>query len=351
MHCAMLFNLLATATRTRSISVRHRHHLLMKRDNGGGGGGQQNHLYPKFSPKTQNQKKYMDNMMQSNNSIIACTGPAGCGKTALACHYAMSEFKLVTYKKMVLTRPLVTVEQEEIGFLPGSLNSKMDPWTRPMMDIFQEYYPMSVLQNMLKEGQIEIAPLAFMRGRTFKNALVIADEMQNSSPSQMLMVMTRIGQGSKIIITGDVKQTDISRNGLVDLLHRLNGNEKESGGGGEDDAGCCGLDCCGNGVDCGSNGSPECLRNCDDDGDGEVGCGRGSGIDGIAVSTLTMDDVVRHPVIIKVLELYNDGDDNSNNNDKSKRSSEPNRKRDNEYSGNNLDAAMIPKNMEPNWKK
>jgi len=108
--------------------------------------------------------------------------------------------------------------EEDIGFLPGTLNKKMEPWTRPMMDIFNEYYPMSIINNMIKEGIIEISPLAFMRGRTFKDAIIIADEMQNSSPNQMLMVLTRIGDASKLVITGDMKQADMKNSGLSDFL-------------------------------------------------------------------------------------------------------------------------------------
>jgi phosphate starvation-inducible PhoH-like protein len=172
-------------------------------------------------PKTPNQKVYQQYLNEANTNIVLCVGPAGSGKTALACHYAISQLKLGTYKKIVITRPVVTVE-EEIGFLPGNLNKKMEPWTRPIMDIFQEYYSATIIQNMLKENQIEISPLAFMRGRTFKDAIIIADEMQNSSPNQMLMLTTRIGDGSKIIITGDLKQSDnAEKNGLKDLLMRF----------------------------------------------------------------------------------------------------------------------------------
>jgi phosphate starvation-inducible PhoH-like protein len=120
-----------------------------------------------------------------------------------------------------VTRPVVTVE-EEIGFLPGNLVKKMDPWTRPIFDLFLEFFSKSELDNYIHNNIIEISPLAFMRGRTFKNSIIIADEMQNSSPNQMKMLTTRIGINSKMVITGDLNQTDISHtNGLKDFLNRI----------------------------------------------------------------------------------------------------------------------------------
>jgi phosphate starvation-inducible PhoH-like protein len=121
-----------------------------------------------------------------------------------------------------MTRPVVPVEEEEIGFLPGSLINKMDPWTRPIFDILLEFYTQKDIDAMLQGGVIEISPLAYMRGRTFKRAFIIADEMQNSSPNQMLMLTTRLGEGSKMVITGDLKQSDRgSNNGLSDLLQKI----------------------------------------------------------------------------------------------------------------------------------
>jgi phosphate starvation-inducible protein PhoH len=126
-----------------------------------------------------------------------------------------------------MTRPVVPVEEEEIGFLPGSLINKMDPWTRPIFDILLEFYAQKDIDAMLHGGVIEISPLAFMRGRTFKRAFIIADEMQNSSPNQMLMLTTRLGEGSKMVITGDLKQSDRGMdNGLADLLRKLKVYEK-----------------------------------------------------------------------------------------------------------------------------
>ena len=122
-------------------------------------------------------------------------------------------------KKIVITRPAVGVDDEEHGFLPGDLNAKMAPWTRPIMDVFAEYYRQSEIAKMLDEQTIEVSPLAFMRGRTFKNAWIIADEMQNATPSQMKMLLTRLGENSKMVVTGDTQQADRkeNNNGLIDF--------------------------------------------------------------------------------------------------------------------------------------
>jgi phosphate starvation-inducible PhoH-like protein len=136
---------------------------------------------------------------------------------------AVKAFRAGEVDRIVLTRPAVGVEDEKHGFLPGDLNQKMDPWVRPLTDILREYYRQPDIQAMIEEQKIEIAPLAFMRGRTFKSAYIIADEMQNATPSQCKMLMTRIGEGSKIVITGDTDQADrrIADNGLADILTRL----------------------------------------------------------------------------------------------------------------------------------
>ena len=183
-------------------------------------------LAPKYSPKTPNQKIYHTHLNTPNTSIVLGIGPAGCGKTLFACLTALDQLKKGNIEKIVLTRPIVPVEDEEIGFLPGTLISKMDPWTRPIFDIILEQYQQHELTMMLKNNIIEVSPLAFMRGRTFKNAFIIADEMQNSSPNQMLMLTTRLGTNSKLVITGDLKQSDRSRdNGLRDLMYRLRQNQ------------------------------------------------------------------------------------------------------------------------------
>jgi phosphate starvation-inducible PhoH-like protein len=179
---------------------------------------------PVIIPKSDNQKEYNRALYSINKSVIFAVGPAGTGKTMLACCAAIQGYNDKTYKKIIMTRPVVSVE-EDIGFLPGTLEEKMDPWTRPIMDIFGEYYSQNDIQYMIKEKIIEICPLAYMRGRTFKDAFIIADEMQNSTPNQMKMLLTRIGEGTKMIVTGDLKQHDrkYEENGLKDICNRING--------------------------------------------------------------------------------------------------------------------------------
>ena len=184
-------------------------------------------MAPIYRPITDNQKSYVASLQGS--IINVAIGPAGTGKTLFACNHAMQELKKRSIDKIIITRPVVPVE-EDIGYLPGKLNSKMEPWTRPLFDIFHEYYDVKTVAQMLQCGVIEIAPLAYMRGRTFKNALIIADEMQNSSPSQMLMIATRLGSRSKLIITGDLKQSDrMEDNGLKDFLQKKREYDKTLG--------------------------------------------------------------------------------------------------------------------------
>jgi phosphate starvation-inducible PhoH-like protein len=125
--------------------------------------------------------------------------------------------------KIILTRPAVAVDDEKHGFLPGDLNSKMEPWVRPLFDVLREFYSMKEVAHLLEEQIIEIVPLAFCRGRNFKHSFIILDEAQNATPSQIKMLMTRIGEDSKIVITGDIEQTDRRNadNGLLDLTNRL----------------------------------------------------------------------------------------------------------------------------------
>lgn len=178
-------------------------------------------MAPLYKPRSDNQQQYVNHLMDSRIPIVLGIGPAGSGKTLFACNTAVTALKKGYIKKIILTRPVVPVE-EDIGFLPGSLIHKMDPWTRPIFDILLEFYSQKDIDSMLHGGVLEISPLAFMRGRTFKNAFIIADEMQNSSPNQMLMLTTRIGEGSKLVITGDLQQSDRSKdNGLVDLINKL----------------------------------------------------------------------------------------------------------------------------------
>jgi len=176
---------------------------------------------PLYKPKNINQDNYVSYLNNDNTKILISTGPAGCGKTLFACQKAVLDLLSSSINKIVITRPIVTVD-EELGFLPGNIIKKMDPWTKPLFDIFLEYYSKSELDLMLKNEEIEICPLAFMRGRTFKNTFIIADEMQNSSPNQMKMLITRLGENSRLVITGDLEQTDREKeNGLEDFISKL----------------------------------------------------------------------------------------------------------------------------------
>jgi phosphate starvation-inducible PhoH-like protein len=173
-----------------------------------------------YEPKTESQEEYVKMLDDSRYKMIVANGAAGTGKTLLACQSAIKELYDGDKDKIIITRPVVPVE-EDIGFLPGTLNKKMDPWTRPIMDIFNDFHSKNNIKNMMKDNTIEISPLGFMRGRTFKNAFIIADEMQNCSPNQMIMLLTRLGENSKIVITGDLKQCDKEWSGLKDLLEKL----------------------------------------------------------------------------------------------------------------------------------
>ena len=174
-------------------------------------------------PRTRNQERLVLALQDADQHIVVTAGPAGTGKTYLAMLAAVKAFREGEVDRIVLTRPAVGVEDEKHGFLPGDLNQKMDPWVRPLTDILREYYRQPDIAAMIADQVIEISPLAFMRGRTFKGSFIIADEMQNATPNQVKMLMTRIGEGSKIVITGDVEQADRNRgnNGLLDLCQRL----------------------------------------------------------------------------------------------------------------------------------
>ena len=174
-------------------------------------------LSPIIKPRTINQQKYV-NLLKEGPPIVLATGPAGCGKTLLACSEGVMQMKEGTYDKIVLTRPVQTVD-EEIGYLPGDIDKKLDPWIKPLYDCFLDYYSYQKIDQMKRSGIIEICPLAFMRGRTFDNCWIIADEMQNSTDNQFKMLVTRIGNDSKLVITGDIEQKDISSSGLENFLN------------------------------------------------------------------------------------------------------------------------------------
>lgn len=174
-------------------------------------------------PRSVNQESYVSLLLDDKKPIVYSAGPAGTGKTMFAVLAGLKSYRERQVERIILTRPAVSVEDEKHGFLPGDLVSKMEPWTKPIFDIVQEYYSPKEIARMLEEQKIEISPLAFMRGRTFKNAWVIADEMQNATPSQMKMLLTRLGDGSKIVVTGDLNQTDRkkSNNGFLEFLELL----------------------------------------------------------------------------------------------------------------------------------
>ena len=180
---------------------------------------QQKRKQVQLIPKSLNQEDYIDLLTNDSKNVVFATGPAGTGKTWLAMLAGIKAFKEGKVKKIVLTRPAVGVDDEQHGFLPGDINAKMAPWTRPLFDVMAEYYRPQEVARMLEEQTIEISPLAFMRSRTFKDSWIVADEMQNATPGQMKMLLTRLGEGSKIVVTGDTRQADRSNdnNGLLDF--------------------------------------------------------------------------------------------------------------------------------------
>ena len=174
-----------------------------------------------MSARSPNQKTYLQKLQNEETSIVFAIGPAGTGKTMLAVMHGIKLYQEGLVDKIIVTRPAVSVD-EDLGFLPGDLNEKMQPWTRPIFDVMGEYYKQSDIAEMLKEGIIEISPLAYMRGRTFKNAYIVADEMQNATINQMKMLLTRLGEGSKMVVTGDLAQADRrSDNGLINFCNLL----------------------------------------------------------------------------------------------------------------------------------
>ena len=210
-------------------------------------------------PKTLGQKSYVDNIRKK--MIVFGMGPAGTGKTYLAMAMAITAFKNEEVSRIILTRPAIEAG-EKLGFLPGDLQSKVDPYLRPLYDaLYQIMGAESFLKNMEK-GLIEVAPLAYMRGRTLDNAFIILDEAQNTTPAQMKMFLTRIGFGSKAVITGDATQKDLapgSKSGL-DVALRV-------------------------------------LKN----------------IDEIGICELTSKDVVRHPLVQKIVQAYDDYENKKSN--------------------------------------
>jgi phosphate starvation-inducible PhoH-like protein len=177
----------------------------------------------KFSPKqitlTHNQKRYWSFLNDNSNSITVCAGVAGTGKTLIAVSSAVQHLYDKRVGKIIITRPTVSLD-EQLGYLPGTFQDKMSPFLQPIYDCFLDYYPQESLRQLLKDGVIEVCPLAFIRGRTFHDCFVLADEMQNSTPNQMKTFLTRIGNNTKVAITGDPKQCDVENfNGLDHFLY------------------------------------------------------------------------------------------------------------------------------------
>lgn len=202
--------------------------------------------------KTLGQKKYIDAIKK--NTIVFAVGPAGTGKTYLAVAMAVSAYKNKEVDKIILTRPAVEAG-ESLGFLPGDLQSKVDPYLRPLYDALSEMFGLETYQKLLERGAIEVAPLAYMRGRTLSNAFIILDEAQNTTKEQMKMFLTRMGEGSKTVITGDVTQIDLPGGKKSGLVHAV-----------------------------------QVLK----------------GIEGIEIVELTHKDVVRHPLVMRIIKAYSD---------------------------------------------
>jgi len=180
-------------------------------------------------PKNFSQERYTGLLKQKSKKIVVATGPAGTGKTLFATEYGVRNFLLGTYEKLIFTRPSVSVD-EDLGYLPGTLEEKMAPWVRPIYDILYQFISPKEVTALMEEKIIEISPLGYMRGRTFKNCWIVADEMQNSSVSQMKMLLTRLGENSRLIITGDLEQYDRANeiNGLDDFLNKFRGKRSSS---------------------------------------------------------------------------------------------------------------------------
>jgi len=175
--------------------------------------------------RTKNQQRLIEAYQQ--NDMVFAVGPAGTGKTYLSIALAVKALKEKTAKKIILSRPAVEAG-EKLGFLPGDMKDKIDPYLQPLYDALEDMLPQVKLQDMMEKHQIQIAPLAFMRGRTLSDAVVILDEAQNTTPAQIRMFLTRMGWNTKMIITGDMTQIDLPRSqksGLIEALHILNGIE------------------------------------------------------------------------------------------------------------------------------
>jgi phosphate starvation-inducible protein PhoH and related proteins len=176
----------------------------------------------KYQPSNLHQQQYLQQLRDPTSSICVGIGPAGTGKTMLACLAAIEALQRGNIQKIIFTRPSYPVQGETLGFLPGDIDHKMKPWIQPMMDVFLEHYSSEEITYMQRKEILETVPLAFMRGRTFKHTYILADEIQNTTPEQVLMLTTRLGEHSTMVITGDLEQSDLGpNNGLQDFLQRI----------------------------------------------------------------------------------------------------------------------------------
>jgi phosphate starvation-inducible PhoH-like protein len=181
------------------------------------------HRGNKVTPKTIGQKRYVDAIR--SNTVTFGIGPAGTGKTYLAIALAVAALQEREVARIILTRPAVEAG-ERLGFLPGDLLAKVDPYLRPLFDALHDMLDAERLASYMDKGMVEVAPLAFMRGRTLNDSFIILDEAQNTSPEQMQMFLTRLGFGSKVVVTGDITQIDLPRDhrsGLVNVMGVLDG--------------------------------------------------------------------------------------------------------------------------------
>lgn len=173
-------------------------------------------------PRNTKQEEYLSYLADDSKKIVVACGSAGTGKTLIAVTKAIQDLQTRKVQRIVITRPAVSVANENHGFLPGTIEQKMEPWLLPIFDIFEEYFSKFEIQRMMEEGVIEIAPLMYMRGRNFKDSCIIFDEAQNSTPDQMQMLLTRLCENTKVYVTGDLDQTDHQKtNGLLDLCRRI----------------------------------------------------------------------------------------------------------------------------------
>lgn len=172
-----------------------------------------------IQPRTENQRKFL-NLLKTQEQVLA-TGSAGTGKTFLATVIACEMLLRGKVEKIVLTRPAVAACGEEYGFLPGGINQKLGPWVQPVMEVIEDCLGKQQTMDYMKTGVIEIAPLGFLRGRTFRNAFVLVDEAQNTTPEQMQLILTRIGEGSRLVISGDLQQSDIGRSSGLSIAFHL----------------------------------------------------------------------------------------------------------------------------------